>query len=252
VEDLIARLARIDGVEDLALTTNGFLFPEKGRRLREAGLHRVSFSLDSLDRENFKKITGRDGLDSVLQSIRLAQELGFHPVKINAVVIRGLNDHELEALAAFAQERALSVRFIEFMPLDSARAWLKEMVVPGQEILQRLQERFRLRQLPSDNPSSTSKRWAFADGAGEIGVIAPVTEPFCGNCNRIRLTADGKVRTCLFSVREHELRSLLRNGTSDEAVAAWLKQVVWQKEERHHIGEPDFVPASRSMSCIGG
>lgn len=252
VEELVARLAPISGITDLAMTTNGFLFPQKARALRAAGLQRVSFSLDSLDRANFRKITGRDGLEEVLESITLAQELGFRPVKINAVVIRGLNDHELERLAEFAREHALSLRFIEFMPLDSARAWLKEMVVPGREILERLQARFDLRPLALDNPSATAKRWSLGDGRGELGIIAPVSEPFCGHCNRIRLTADGKIRTCLFSVTEHDLRSRLRNGAADEEIGDWLKRVVWQKEARHHIGEPEFVPPPRSMSCIGG
>jgi cyclic pyranopterin phosphate synthase len=188
----------------------------------------------------------------VLQSIDLARELGFHPVKVNAVIIQSINDHEIEALARFARERNLSFRFIEFMPLDSARAWQKEMVVTGPQVLQRLRQSFELHPAPVDNPSSTSKRWVFPDGRGEIGIIAPVSEPFCGHCNRIRLTADGKVRTCLFSVTEHDLRSQLRAGASDEALSDWLKKVVWQKEARHHIGEPDFVSPSRSMSCIGG
>jgi cyclic pyranopterin phosphate synthase len=144
------------------------------------------------------------------------------------------------------------LRFIEFMPLDSARAWLKEMVVPGREVLARLQARFELRPLPSDNPSATARRWAFPDGRGEVGIIAPVSESFCGHCNRIRLTADGKIRTCLFSVNEHDLRSHLRAGKSDDEIADWLKGVVWHKEDRHHIGEPDFRPPPRSMSCIGG
>jgi cyclic pyranopterin phosphate synthase len=173
-------------------------------------------------------------------------------VKVNAVIIRGFNEHEIEALASFASERGLSLRLIEFMPLDSARAWLKEMVVPGHEVLARLQARFKLRPMPSDNPSATAKRWGFADGRGEVGIIAPVTEPFCGQCNRIRLTADGKIRTCLFSMSEHDLRARLRDGTSDEAIADWLKGVVWHKEARHHIGEPEFVAPPRSMSCIGG
>lgn len=252
VDHLIARIARIPGIEDLAMTTNGFLFADKAKALRDAGLRRVSFSLDSLDRDNFRKITGRDGLNSVLESIALAQQLGFEPVKVNAVVIRDINLHEIESLAEFARERNLSLRFIEFMPLDSARAWQKEMVVSGAEILDRLQTRFQLHPVATNNPSSTSKRWAFEDGRGEIGIIAPVSEPFCGHCNRIRLTADGKVRTCLFSVTEHDLRSQLRKGASDEALADWLLSVVWQKEARHHIGEPDFVAPSRSMSCIGG
>ena len=251
-DHLVARIAAIPGIEDLAMTTNGFLFADKAKALREAGLRRVSFSLDSLDRENFRKITGRDGLESVLTSIHLAQELGFDPVKVNAVVIRDINFHEIESLADFARERNLSMRFIEFMPLDSARAWQKEMVVSGAEILQRLQARFDLRPVASDNPASTSKRWAFSGGRGEIGIIAPVSEPFCGHCNRIRLTADGKVRTCLFSVTEHDMRALLRNGASDDALADWLSSIVWQKEARHHIGEADFVAPSRSMSCIGG
>jgi len=252
LELLVSRLAKIPGIEDLALTTNGFLFAEKARALRDAGLRRVSFSMDSLERDNFKKMTGRDGLDKVLQAIDVAQQLGFGPVKVNGVVIRDINDHELESLAAFARERDLSFRFIEFMPLDSAQAWQKEMVVSGREILERLRKRFDLKPVISDNPSSTSKRWRFADGRGEIGIIAPVSEPFCGHCNRVRLTADGKVRTCLFSVVEHDLRTRLRKGNSDEQINDWLNGVVAQKEARHHIGEPDFQPASRSMSCIGG
>jgi cyclic pyranopterin phosphate synthase len=252
VEQLVARIVKIPGITDLALTTNGFLFPQKGRALRAAGLRRVSFSLDSLDRANFQKITGRDGLGEVLASIRLARELGMEPVKVNAVVIRGINDHEIEALADFAHEQSLTMRFIEFMPLDSARAWLRELVMPGREILRRLQARHPLRPGAPRNPSETATRWNFADGRGEIGFISPVSEPFCGHCNRIRLTADGKIRTCLFSVVEHDLRSRLRNGDADEAIVEYLHAVVSQKEERHHIGEPEFVAPERSMSCIGG
>jgi cyclic pyranopterin phosphate synthase len=252
IEKLVERLARIDGLRDLAMTTNGFLFTQKGVALCEAGLQRISFSMDSLDRENFRKLTGRDGLGEVLAGIRLAQELGLQPIKVNAVIIRDVNDHEIEALAEFGRENALSFRFIEFMPLDSARAWLKELVVPGHEILRRLQARFDLRPVASDNPSETARRWRFADGDGEIGIIAPVSEPFCGHCNRIRLTADGKIRTCLFSVTEQDLRSRLRGGATDEELKSYVREVAWQKEARHHIGEPDFVPPSRSMSCIGG
>jgi cyclic pyranopterin phosphate synthase len=252
VEVVVAKIAAIPGVEDLAMTTNGFLFAEKGRKLREAGLKRVSFSLDSLDAENFKKITGRDGLEAVLRAIELAQELGFAPVKVNAVVIRGINDHEIEGLAEFARTRKLSMRFIEFMPLDSARAWQKEMVMSGGEILRRLRSAFDLKPLTAVNPSSTSKRWSIGEGGGEIGIIAPVSEPFCGHCDRLRLTADGKIRTCLFSVVEHDLRQLLRGGADDAMVRTWIAGVVWQKEARHHIGEPEFVSPSRSMSCIGG
>src|SRR6185295_2788372 len=176
------------------------------------------------------------------------QELGLNPIKINAVIIRGVNDHEIEDLAQFGHEQDVSFRFIEFMPLDSARAWLRELVVPGAEILTRLQARFDLRPVTSKNPSETARRWTFADGHGEIGIIAPVSEPFCGHCNRIRVTADGKIRTCLFSVTEHDLRSRLRSGTGDAELSEWIQSIVWQKEARHHIGEPDFVTPDRSMS----
>ena len=191
-------------------------------------------------------------MDEVLRGIALAQELGLNPVKVNAVIIRGLNDHEIEGLAEFARARDLSFRFIEFMPLDSGRGWLKELVVPGREILQRLQAKFSLRPVDSGIASETARRWAFADGRGEIGIIAPVTEPFCGHCNRIRLTADGKIRTCLFSIHEHDIKSRLRGGVSDEELTERLRGIVWQKEDRHHIGEAEFVQPERTMSCIGG
>ncbi len=251
-EVLVAKIAQIPGISDLAMTSNGFLFGKKGAALKAAGLQRISFSMDSLDRKNFKKMTGRDGLVEVLASITLAQELGLNPVKVNAVVIRGINDHELESLAEFAQNQNLSFRFIEFMPLDSSRAWLKDMVVPGKEILERLQTRFSLKAIQSPNSAETARRWAFPDGRGEIGIIAPVTEPFCGHCNRLRLTADGKIRTCLFSIQEHDLKSLLRGGASDPEIAELLRSIVWQKEAGHRIGKPDFVQPTRTMSCIGG
>jgi GTP 3',8-cyclase len=249
---LVEKIAAIAGVRDMALTTNGFLFPQMGRALRDAGLRRVSFSLDSLDRANFTKITGRDGLGAVLESIELAGQLGLSPVKINAVIIRGINDHEIQALAQFAHDGNLSMRFIEFMPLDSARAWHKELVVPGAEILARLQAQFALQPLAPVNPAETARRWSLPQGRGEIGIIAPVSEPFCGHCDRLRLTADGKFRTCLFSTGEHDVMALFRGEASDETLAHFLRAVVWQKEERHHIGEPEFVQPQRTMSCIGG
>jgi len=252
IEKLVAGVASIEGISDLAMTTNGFLFGEKARALREAGLKRVSFSLDSLDADNFKKITGRDGLKEVLAGIELAQEIGFAPVKVNAVVIRGINDHEIESLAEFAREKNISFRFIEFMPLDSSHAWQKELVVSGAEILARLQKKFSLRAVVSKNKSETAKRWSFEDGRGEIGIIAPVSEPFCGHCNRIRLTCDGKIRTCLFSVVEHDMKPLLRGAASDEEISDWIRVIATGKEERHHIGEPEFVQPERTMSCIGG
>jgi cyclic pyranopterin phosphate synthase len=253
VETLVGQLARLPGVRDLAMTTNGQLFAAKAEALRAAGLRRVSFSMDSLDRANFQKLTGRDGLTEVLAGIELAQRLGFHPVKVNAVVIRDLNDHELEALAEFAHQRNLSLRFIEFMPLDSSRAWQRELVVRGAEILDRLRARFDLRPVDqAANPAETARRWTFADGRGEIGIIAPVSEPFCGHCNRLRLTADGKLRTCLFSLEEHDLKPLLRGGAGDDAIADRLRELVVHKEAGHRIGQPDFVQPARTMSCIGG
>ncbi len=253
METLVADLASIPGVRDLAMTTNGFRFAQKAEALRSAGLRRVSFSLDSLDRDNFRKMTGRDALADVLAGIATAKRLGFAPVKVNAVVIRGLNDHELESLADFARREGVVMRFIEFMPLDSSRAWMRDLVVPGREILARLQARFGLK--PADQsgqPSETARRWIFADGGGEAGIIAPVTEPFCGHCNRLRLTADGQLRTCLFSLEEHDLKPLLRGGADDGALAARLVEVVRGKEAGHRIGQPDFVQPARSMSCIGG
>jgi cyclic pyranopterin phosphate synthase len=251
VPDLVRRIAAINGIEDLAMTTNGFFFEKRARDLVRAGLKRISFSMDSLDPANFKKITGRDGLNEVLGSIRLAKELGLNPVKVNAVVIRGINDHEIESLAAFAAREGLAMRFIEFMPLDSSRAWLKEMVVPSREILERLATRFDLEKIAA-KPSETAKRWRIPGTESEIGIIAPVTEPFCGHCNRLRLTADGKMRTCLFSVTEHDLRTLLRAGADDETIARRLREIVGLKEDRHHIGEEGFIQPERSMSCIGG
>jgi cyclic pyranopterin phosphate synthase len=249
---LVERLSAIPGIEDLALTTNGFHFARHAADLRRAGLRRISFSLDSLDRANFQRLTGRDGLDGVLGGLQLARELGFAPLKVNAVIIRGLNDHEIEDLAAFAQREKLIMRFIEFMPLDSGRAWLRDLVVPGREILERLKKRFDLVPVRPSDPAETARRWRFADQEAEIGIIAPVTQPFCGHCNRIRLTADGQVRTCLFSLGEQDLKARLRDGQQDRDISAWLCAVAFQKEERHHIGEPGFEQPERTMSCIGG
>jgi cyclic pyranopterin phosphate synthase len=252
IEYLVDRLSRIRGIEDLAITTNGFLFAQKAEGLVKAGLKRASFSMDSLDRDNFRRITGRDGLIEVLAAIRLAKRLGLQPVKVNAVVIRGLNDHELEALCRFAVEEEISFRFIEFMPLDSSRAWLKDLVVSGREILDRLRAEFELVQVKTGNASETARRWKVEGTNAEIGIIAPVTEPFCGHCNRLRLTADGKIRTCLFSLHEHDVKTLLRSAASDERIAEELREIVLQKEDRHHIGERQFVQPERTMSCIGG
>jgi GTP 3',8-cyclase len=253
VEGLVKSLSAIAGVRDLAMTTNGALFGPKAEALRRAGLQRISFSMDSLDPANFKKMTGRDGLEAVLSGVRRARELGFSPVKVNAVVIRGMNDHEIANLARFARDENLSLRFIEFMPLDSSRAWQKELVVPGREILARLRSDFDLIAVDqSSNPAETARRWTFTDGRGEIGIIAPVSEPFCGHCNRLRLTADGKLRTCLFSHGEHDLKPILRGGGADSDLAELLCELVRHKEAGHRIGQPDFIQPARTMSCIGG
>ncbi|MGB0579172.1 MAG: GTP 3',8-cyclase MoaA [Limisphaerales bacterium] len=252
VEGLIAKLDSIPGINDIALTTNGFLFPDKAKALHEAGLRRITFSLDSLDHDNFAKITGKDGLDLVLRSVEVAQEIGFEPIKLNAVVIRHLNDHEIEPLARFAAERGVSMRYIEFMPLDSSRAWQRDHVVPKSEILERLQSAFELEAIESSNPAETAKRWRIAGTAGEIGIIAPVTEPFCGHCNRIRLTADGNIRTCLFSLHEHDVKTPLRESDSDQPLAERLREIVFQKEAKHHIGDDRFEQPQRTMSYIGG
>ena len=252
VENLVSQIAAIDSIRDLSMTTNGTGFPALAKRLKEAGLGRVTISLDSLDRDNFKKITGRDGLPEVLESIRLAKSVGLAPVKLNAVIIRGLNDHEIVRLAQFAAEESVIMRFIEFMPLGTRQAWQRDHVVSGSEIVERIGAKLPLVRLPAGNPSETSTRWSLGQGGGEIGIIAPVTQPFCGNCNRIRLTADGKIRTCLFSLGEHDLKPALRSDAGDVELATQLKRIVLGKEPGHRIGKADFVQPARTMSGIGG
>ena len=252
VADLVGRLNNIPGIEDIALTTNGFLFSDQAAALHHAGLRRVTFSLDSLNRENFRKITGRDGLELLCQAIRTARELGFAPIKLNAVVIRHLNDHELVDLVRFAERENAVMRFIEFMPLDSGRAWQRDHVVGKAEILDHLRSSFELSPLPGANPSATAQRWSVDGGPAEVGIIAPVTEPFCGHCNRIRLTADGQIRTCLFSMGEHDVKQTLRTSDNDGDLEARLRGIIAKKEERHHIGETGFAQPDRTMSYIGG
>ena len=249
---LIEKLAMIPGLRDLAMTTNGFLFPQHAAALKKAGLRRVSFSLDSFDRQNFKRLTGVSGLDKVTQSVQLAKELGFHPVKINAVIIKDLNDHEIEDLCQYALDEQISVRFIEFMPLDSGKVWQKDRVFPGKEILARLRKRFDLSLVANTHASETARRWRINGGGGEVGIIAPVTEPFCGHCNRMRLTADGQIRTCLFSLREHDLKPLLRGDATDDEIASRLQTIARGKEAGHKIGREDFTQPTRTMSSIGG
>jgi cyclic pyranopterin phosphate synthase len=251
VEDYIARL-HAQGVEDLSMTTNGHLLAERCERLIDSGLRRINISLDSLDRTRFEKITRTKSFATVMGSIDIAQKSRLAPVKINAVLVRGVNDDEVEAFAEFARERAVIMRFIEFMPLDADRHWSRSVVVPAAEIYRRINARWPLQQIPHER-SETARKYRFADGApGEIGLIAPVTQPFCGHCSRIRLTADGKLRTCLFSKEDHDLRGLLREGATDEDLVTYICSVVMEKEEGHRINEPDFVPPSRTMVFIGG
>jgi len=254
VELLIEKLSRLKPkLKDLALTTNGHTFPRRAANLKRAGLDRVTISLDSLDRENFKRITGVDALENVLRSIEAAKQANLTPVKINAVVVRGRNDDELLDFARFARERDVAMRFIEFMPLDSGHEWTREMIVPGKEIFATINEVFPLVLRETSRGAETAWKYKFADGApGEIGIIAPVTEMFCGACSRIRLTADGQIRTCLFSAAEYNLRDVLRGKASRREIIEFVQSVVLKKEARHSINDAEFAPASRSMSFIGG
>ena len=240
------------GVRDLSMTTNGHLLAERCQALLDAGLDRINISLDSLDPIKFEKITRTRSYDAVMRGIDAAQSTRFAPVKVNAVLVRGFNEDEVEAFAAFARERALIMRFIEFMPLDADRHWSRELMVPAAEVYRRIHAQWPLEQTPHEK-SETARKYRFADGApGEIGLIAPVTQAFCGHCSRIRLTADGKLRTCLFSKEDHDLRRLLRADTPDEAIVAWIRGLVHEKEQGHRINEPGFVPPSRTMVFIGG
>jgi cyclic pyranopterin phosphate synthase len=241
------------GLVDLALTTNGYFLPERAQSLKDAGLDRVTISLDSLKRDIFRQMTGVDVLDKVLEGIHAAKQAGLDPIKINAVIVRGHNEDEVADFAAFAREHDVKMRFIEFMPLDSGHDWSREDVVSGKEIRERIEERFPLTRVDVARGADTSARYRFADGApGEIGIIAPVTEPFCGACSRIRLTADGQIRTCLFSTVEYSLRDVIRSGASRLDIIEFIESVVFKKEPRHFINDPGFTVPSRTMSFIGG
>jgi cyclic pyranopterin phosphate synthase len=254
IESITRKLARLKPpLCDLALTTNGYFLPERAESLKAAGMDRVTISLDSLKPDVFKRMTGVDVLERVMEGIRAAQRAGLTPIKINAVIVRGHNEEEVADFAGFAREWDVSMRFIEFMPLDSGHEWSREMVVPGREIYNRITERFPLVAVNTRRGSDTSTRYRFADGApGEIGIIAPVTEPFCGACSRIRLTADGQIRTCLFSTVEHSLRDVVRSNATRDEVIEFIEAVVMKKEPRHYINEQQFAQPSRTMSFIGG
>jgi len=248
----LSKLRPLSGTLEIALTTNGHLLADLAQPLKDAGLTRITVSMDAVDPDRFARITRvPGGYDHVLAGIRAARKAGFGPVKVNCVLLRGFNEDQIIPFGMFAREEDVIVRFIEFMPLEEDRVWEPSTVVTLDEILARMAEYRPLVEIPRGH-SETARRYRFEDGIGEIGIIAPVSHPFCGHCSRIRITSDGKIRTCLFSVWDHDLHAQMRRGANDEELADFIRGVVQKKEERHHIGEPDFVPASRTMVHIGG
>lgn len=252
VEDLVAMLSAIDPGLDMAMTTNGILLREKAQALRAAGLKRLNVSLDTLHAERFRDMTRRDALERVLDGLEAAKEAGFHPIKLNVVVMRGKNDDEVLDFARLARTEGYEVRFIEFMPLDADGIWTQDTVVASREIIEAIDREFPLRPAANDRPAPAT-RFRFKDGSkGAIGVIPSVSDAFCRICNRLRLTAEGHLRTCLFSLQEQDVKALLRGGASDVEIRDFVVAAVWQKEEGHKIGQVDFVKPAKSMSQIGG
>src|SRR5215213_4124551 len=249
---LVEMLAAIEDVHDLSITTNGYLLERDAATLVAAGANRFNISIDSLQRDRFFEMTRHDALPQVLRGLEaLAAHPQAHPIKVNAVAIRDFTEHELPAFVAFARAHPYEIRFIEFMPLDGDHAWRPEQVLTGEEIRIAIDAIHPLEPTPRD-PHATARVYRFADGHGTIGFINPVSEPFCGDCNRIRLTADGRLRTCLFSLNETDLRGPLRAGASDDELERIVRDAVWRKELKHHVNEPGFVQPARSMSAIGG
>jgi GTP 3',8-cyclase len=249
---LVAMLAAIDDIADLALTTNGYLLERDAAALVAAGVQRFNVSIDSLQQDRFYAMTRRDALPQVLRGLEaLAAFPQAHPIKVNAVALRGFTEHEVLPFARFAREHPYEVRFIEYMPLDADRAWTPDQVLTGEEIRAAIHAVHPLEPEPRA-PSATARVFRFADGRGRIGFINPVSEPFCGDCDRIRLTADGRLRTCLFSLNETDLREPLRAGADDDELEGIVRDAVWRKELKHHVGDPGFVQPARTMSAIGG
>jgi cyclic pyranopterin phosphate synthase len=252
LEALVAMIASSFPSVDLSMTTNGFRLAEKAEPLARAGLRRVNVSMDSMRPERFHEITRRDELPEVMRGLEAAAAAGLRPIKINAVVVRGVNEDEVVDFAVLARERDFHVRFIEYMPLDAGHQWTQEQVVPSAELKARIEQSFELRPAPTSEPEPAVS-YEFADGApGSVGFIASVSEPFCGSCNRLRLTADGHFRTCLFALDELDLREPMRRGASDLELEEAVRSAVGQKWAGHRINQPDFVAPARSMSQIGG
>jgi cyclic pyranopterin phosphate synthase len=237
---------------DLSVTTNGLKLPEMAPALRDAGLTRVNISLDTLDRGRFHRLARRDRLDAVLAGFDAAKRAGFAPIKVNAVLMRGFNEDEAVPLARWARGEGYELRFIEWMPLDFQHTWERSKLVPASEILGQIDAVFPVEPAEDHDPSAPAKRWRYRDGAGHFGIIASVTRPFCGSCDRIRLTADGQIRTCLFALKEHDVRAALRGGATDEDVAGIVRSAVWRKQPGHLINSPYFRQPDRGMSAIGG
>jgi cyclic pyranopterin phosphate synthase len=249
---LAGMLAELALVRDLSVTTNGFLLERDAEALVRAGVNRFNVSIDSLQRDRFYELTRRDALPQVLRGLGLLASFPeAHPIKINAVAIRDFTEEEVLPFAEFARSSCYEVRFIEFMPLDGDHSWTPEQVLTGEEIRAAINAVHPLEPEPRE-PSATARVYRFADGQGRIGFINPVSEPFCGDCNRIRLTADGRLRTCLFSLNETDLRGPLRAGAVDDELEQLIRDAVWRKELKHHVGEPGFIQPSRTMSAIGG
>ncbi len=249
---LASMLSAIEDVHDLSLTTNGYLLERDARALVDAGIDRFNVSLDSLQRDRFFEMTRRDALPQVLRGLdALASIPEAHPIKVNAVAIRGYTEEELIPFAELARSSPLEVRFIEYMPLDADHRWTADDVLTGAETRAAIHAVYPLEPEPRE-PSATARVYRFADGHGRIGFINPVSEPFCEDCNRIRLTADGRLRTCLFSLNETDLRGPMREGADDHELEQIIRDAVWRKELKHHIGEPGFIQPARTMSAIGG
>ena len=249
---LVSMLSPIAGLKDLSLTTNGYLLERDAAALVEAGINRVNVSIDSLQRDRFFQITRRDSLPQVLRGLEaLAEHPEVHPIKVNAVAMRGFTEEEAIPFAEFARSTAFQVRFIEFMPLDGDHKWTPDSVLTGEELRQIIHAVYPIEELPRE-PSATARVFRFVDGRGEIGFINPVSEPFCADCNRVRITAEGKLRTCLFSLHETDLREPLRSGADEAELEHVIRDAVWRKELKHHVGEPGFRQPPRTMSAIGG